>query len=173
LRRWCAALCALVVLSAACRDTLQPEQGAFVGRWDGRMWVGDASAMLLRGAMQGDVLHVFGVSPRGAGAFTAEETISASVIFRGVGMYALGADDVSFTELTGGDVVSALYRGVGSPAGVLRVSHYDETTGAIEGELRFAAATDSPHASYGSSARLDDGRFRTVLAVQRVNTRAP
>lgn len=83
-------------------------------------------------------------------------------------MYALRADDVSFMELTGGDVVSAWYKGVGSPAGVLRVSRYDEATGAIEGELRFAAATDSSHASYGRSARLEDGKFRTVLAVQRV-----
>jgi hypothetical protein len=52
----------------------------------------------------------------------AEETISANVVFRGAGVYALGVDDVSFMELTRGDVVSAWYRGVGSRRGVSRLA---------------------------------------------------
>ena len=102
-----------------------------------------------------------------------EDGAFANVAFRGTGVYALGPDDVSFTEITGGDVVSAWYQGSGSPAGRLIVSRYDEATGVIEGELSFSARTNSTFASYGHSARLDDGKFRTVVVVQPVNTRAP
>ncbi len=168
-RRWRVGLWA-IVLAAGCQDTLEPEEGALVGRWDGHLWVGDARAMLLRGTPQGDVLYVFGTAPRGAGGFSADESIRANVVFRGAGVYALGPDDVSFLELTGGDVIAAEYRGFGSPAGRLTVSRYDEMTGAIEGELSFSARATSTFASYGHTARLTDGKFRTVVTVQSVNT---
>lgn len=170
--RWRSAVLALVV-AAGCGDGLPPEQGTFVGLWDGHPWVGDAHLTLLRGATGGDVLYVSGASPRGAGPFQVREAISAHVAFRGVGVYSLEAGDVSFVELTGGDVISASYAGVGSPAGRLSISRYDESTGEMEGELRFSASSDSPYASYGSTAALEDGKFRGIVTVQPVNTRAP
>ena len=145
-----------LLLVAACESTTAPEPDTFVGRWDGRMWVGDASAYLA-----GDgKLYIYGTAPRGADAFSADETLSARATVAGRGTYVLGPDDVYFMELTGGDVVTAEYRGSGVPAGVLRITRYEGPGGWVEGELQFTATTDSPHASYGRSARLDDGRFR-------------
>jgi len=168
-RRWRVTFA--LALAAACTDTTWPEEGVFVARWDGRPWVGDARATLLLGTPKGDVLHVSGSSPRGADAFGVEESISAAVVFRGPGVYPVAAEDAYFMEITGGDVVTAWYTGVGSPAGRLVISRYDEVTGVIEGELRFSARTDSPYASYGSAATLENGKFRTVVIVQPVNTR--
>jgi hypothetical protein len=40
---------------------------------------------------------------------------------------------------------------------------FRSTGGIIEGELRFVATSSSPDASYGESARFEDGRFRAIV----------
>jgi hypothetical protein len=148
-----------------------PDEGEFVGRWGGRLWLGDATASLSTGVPGGDVLYVGGSRPRGADTWGVDERLSAQVVFSGPGLYTLGSNDVSFLELVGGDGISAEYKGSGEPAGVLNVTRYDQSTGMIEGELRFSAATNSPYASYGSTAQFEDGRFRAVVRTLPINAR--
>jgi hypothetical protein len=169
-QHWLASLA--LALVAGCDSAIVPDsnQGEFVGRWDGRLWLGDATASLSTGVPGGDVLHILGTSPRGADAWDTDERLSTRVVFSGPGLYTLGPDDVRFLELIG-DVVSAEYKGSGEPAGFLSITRYDQTTRVIEGELRFSAATTSPYASYGSTARFEDGKFRTVVDIQPVNAR--
>jgi hypothetical protein len=161
-----------LVAGCGSSTTPAPERGAFVGRIDGHLWVGDARAFLSTGTPRGDVLYVHGTSPRGADAWGADETLTASVIFTGPGLYPLDVGDVTFFELVGGDVVSAQYSGSGSPAGFLRVTRYDGPGGVIEGELRFTATTTSEYASYGPTARFEDGRFHAVVTAQAANVLA-
>jgi hypothetical protein len=163
---WARAILALALLGACESATVpEPEQGMFAGRWDGQIWIGDAGAYLVTGIAGGEVLYIFGNKPWGAGPWGADESLSARIVFTGPGIYALAADDVSFLELTGGDVISAQYNGSGQPAGLLRITRFDGPGGIVEGELRFTAATQSPHASYGRTARLDNGKFRAIVQV--------
>jgi hypothetical protein len=155
------ALLALTLLCACEGATVpDPERGTLVGRWAGNLWVGDASGYLQKGTPEGDVLSIFASKPRG-GAYS-EEVLSVRVVFRGPGTYPLGPEDVYFLELVGGDVVSAEYNGWGTPAGVLRITRFDGVGGVIEGELEFRATTQSTFASYGLTARLNDGKFRAI-----------
>jgi hypothetical protein len=169
------ALLALILLVACEGVTVpNPEQGMFAGRWDGGIWIGDASALLATGTPGGgNVLYVFGSRPRGGSAYGADESLSARVAFAGPGLYALGPNDVYFLELTGGDVVSAQYNGLGPRAGLLRITRFDGPGGVVEGELSFRAATTSRYASYGPTARLDDGKFRAIVQVSTVLSRSP
>jgi hypothetical protein len=169
-RRWAPTLLALTLLVACESATVpDPEQGMFAGRWDGHIWIGDASAYL---ASDGR-LYVNGTRPRGGNAYGADESLSASVVFRGPGIYGLAADDVYFFELVGGDVVSAEYTGSGEPAGSLRITRFDGPGGIVEGQLSFRATTTSQYGSYGPTARLDDGRFRALVRVPTVVTPSP
>ncbi len=98
------ALLAIALVAACERSTVpDPEDGAFVGRWAGRPWVGDAGAFLSTGTPQGDILYVYGSSPRGGSPWGADETLSARVVFTGPGLYALDGGDISFFVLVGGD----------------------------------------------------------------------
>ena len=165
-RFWGAAVIALALVAACGDPVTPPDEGEFAGLWAGRPWLGDAGGLLLRGAPEGDVLHVWGQNPRGAEPWGVRESISARVIFHGTGAYQLGPSDVSFTELVGGDGIVARYGGAGSPSGTLRITRYDPETRTIEGELDFAATTSSPLASYGTAARLEEGRFRAAIDVR-------
>jgi hypothetical protein len=159
------------MLLGACESTTvpDPERGMFAGRWDGRIWIGDASAYL---ASDGR-LYVNGSSPRGGKPYGADESLSASVAFTGPGVYALDGADVHFFELVGGDVVSAEYKGSGEPAGLLRITRFDGAGGIVEGELSFSATTTSQYASYGPTARLEDGKFSAIVYVPAVLSRSP
>ena len=139
----------------------------FAGRWDGKLWIGDASAFLATGdpGEADDVLYVYGSRPRGAPLGYVDESLSANVAFTGPGVYSLGPEDVRFIELIGGDVIAAEYSGSGEPAGSLRITRYDGPGGVIEGELTFSATTRSEDASYGPTARLEDGKFRATVNV--------
>jgi hypothetical protein len=159
------------MLLGACESPTvpNPEPGMFAGRWDGHIWIGDASAYLASNGR----LYVYGTRPRGRNAWGADESLSASVAFSGPGIYGLAADDVYFLELVGGDVVSAEYNGSGEPAGSLRITRFDGPGGIVEGELSFRATTTSQFASYGPTARLDDGKFSAIVQVPAVVTRSP
>jgi hypothetical protein len=171
IHHWLTSLALALVAACDSATVPDPDQGEFVGRWGARLWLGDARASLSTGVPGGDVLHVFGIRPRGANGWSADETLSARVVFSGPGLYTLGPDDVRLLELVGGDVVSAEYKGSGEPAGFLSITRYDQSTRAIEGELRFSAETTSPYASYGSTARFEDGKFRAVVTIYPVNAR--
>jgi hypothetical protein len=121
----------LVGCQRATEPVVTPAQ-TFTGRWIGQSWEGEASATLFLGGAAGDTLYVFGVQR------VPEEWVRLRVVFRGVGTYALGPDDVVLETLVGGDVVVASYPGIGPTAGTIEVTSYGPG-GLVEGTFTFDA----------------------------------
>lgn len=152
-----------LALAAGCSDGTAPQGDFFLtGRWADAAWVGDAEAVLVRGATGTDTLYVLGVRPPNAGQYP-EEIISVRVPFAGSGTYELAADAVEFTVLTGGDVVSAQYNGRSPTAGTLAVELYNAATGLITGTVAFDADARTEFRPYGPEARFASGRFRASV----------
>ena len=136
---------------------------AFSGRWGGEPWAGDAHATLVVEGPGKDTLYLGASSPVGSWGMPAE-WISIRVRVHGTGTYALDASSVDFSELIGGDVLTARYAGTGSPAGTLEITSYGGPGGVVEGRVSFAARSASPHAARGTgTVRFEDGRFRAPV----------
>jgi hypothetical protein len=162
-----AAVAALLVCAAggACTLFTDPidRSATFSGRWGGDPWAGDAGATILVVEGRPDSLFVTGSSPVNA-QIAPREMIHIRVPFRGTGTYALDASAVELWELLGGDVLTASYGGVGTPAGTLEITSYGGPGGVVEGTVSFVARSTSPHAARGTgTVRFERGRFRAPV----------
>ena len=157
------ALLSTLVLAAGCGDGNSPEGDfRFSGVLAGTVWVGDADALLVSGADDGDTLYVIGTRPVNAGQLP-QDILTVRVPFEGAGSYQLTGNEVDLKVLTGGDVVSASYNGRSPIAGTLMVQSYDAVSGLITGTVAFEASSSSELQPYGAAPRFQDGRFRATV----------
>lgn len=160
----------MLALLGACNSSEPfPPDATFTGRWAGRPWAGEGSATIVEGGDAGDTLHVFASRPVNAGSMPLE-SIRIRVLFNGAGSYQLGsggAGSAQLLELTGGDVVSAVYSTTAADAGTLTITSYDAAGGTIEGHVAFVAASSSEYRSYGATAAFEDGAFSARIFTPR------
>ena len=106
-------------------------------------------------------MNVLGSSP--VSGFIPNEFISIKVPFHGPGDYALGPNEVQFSELIGGDVQGAVYLPSESSPGRLRITAFEGVGRLIQGEVSFEASTTTPNARNGAKAELKNGFFGAML----------
>lgn len=158
-RRWCAALGGVIVVTAllSCADggATGPGGARFTGELDGVHLRLDGWAGLVQASGAPDTLILVG--------HRSDLAISLQVEFHGPGVYPLREDNVEMVLLVGGDGRTGGYGGSAPARGGLRVTQRDRAGSPLQAELWFDATHSGGEQRFGATVAFRNGQLTTQL----------